>query len=534
MPGPVHRYALLLLFAGLASAQPQAEALVVFDGRTLFVIRTAFGPFTAAQRAAAIPPRLHEAIERPEIGPGGVKAVAHEAYHEISAGGIYLMSVSEDDARAAGRSRSEVAESCRQALAAAIRDYRARHFLWRFTSRLATVAAAWLLFLAVLYALRGALRRSLRRIVNWKKTRAPDVRLQQLRLLSADQVATMVFWLLRLAALLLALFSFYVAVTVTFRVFPSTEWLGQRLLDLLVNPVVVLFEAVTGYLPNLFFLLVLSVFTYYLLKLLGLISQGIEREAIRLPGFYPEWARPTYGILRFLIAMFALVVAFPYLPGGDSPALRGVSIFIGVLVSIGSGSAMGNIVAGTILTYMRSFRVGDRVKIGDAVGDVVEINMLVTRLRTIKNSGVIIPNAMVLGSHVVNYSAMKSQGGLILNTTVTIGYDAPWRTVHDLLIEAARRTGGVLAEPAPFVFQTSLNDFHVSYEINAHTDQPNDMARIYSDLHRNIQETFNEGGVEIMSPSFLALRDGNAVTIPPAHRPEGYRPPGFRVRVEGE
>jgi small-conductance mechanosensitive channel len=176
--------------------------------------------------------------------------------------------------------------------------------------------------------------------------------------------------------------------------------------------------------------------------------------------------------------------------------------------------------------------MGDRVRIGETVGDITEKTLLVTRVRTIKNVEITIPNGTVLSSQVVNFTTLAAEHGLILNTTVTIGYDAPWARVHELLIEAARRTEHILSEPAPFVLQTALNDFYVSYELNAYTDRPDVMAATYSQLHQHIQDAFNEGGVEIMSPHYGALRDGNATTIPAAHLPADYRAPAFRVAVD--
>jgi small-conductance mechanosensitive channel len=282
-------------------------------------------------------------------------------------------------------------------------------------------------------------------------------------------------------------------------------------------------------LPSLLFLIVWVFIIGGMLKLNRLFWKWVDAGAIVLPGFYKEWAYPTAKILAFLLIAFGLVVAFPYLPGGNSDAFKGVSIFIGVLISLGSGSAMGNIVSGVILTYTRAFRVGDRIRVGEHTGDVIERTLLVTRLRTIKNEDVIIPNSTVVSTSVVNYSEVKDSGQLILHTTVTIGYDAPWQKVHELLIEAARRTEGILPAPVPFVLQTALNDYNVSYQINAYTDAPARMAVIYSDLHRNIQDTFNEGGVEIMSPGYQAIRDGNQTTIPESYLSPEYRKPGFRI-----
>ncbi|MDH5275865.1 MAG: mechanosensitive ion channel family protein, partial [Gammaproteobacteria bacterium] len=227
------------------------------------------------------------------------------------------------------------------------------------------------------------------------------------------------------------------------------------------------------------------------------------------------------------------VVIFPYLPGSGSPAFQGVSIFLGVLFSLGSTSAIANVVAGLVLTYMRPFRNGDRVKIADTVGDVLERDLLVVRVRTIKNVDVTIPNSMVLSNHIINFSACARDPGLILHSSVTIGYDAPWRQVHDLLTAAASRTPGIEKEPAPFVLQTALDDFYVRYELNATTSTPNRMAEIYSELHANIQDAFNEAGVEIMSPHYVAARDGSQSTIPADHLPASYIAPPFRILPVG-
>ncbi|HSH14200.1 MAG TPA: mechanosensitive ion channel family protein, partial [Desulfurivibrionaceae bacterium] len=251
--------------------------------------------------------------------------------------------------------------------------------------------------------------------------------------------------------------------------------------------------------------------------------------SIKLPNFPADWAQPTYKIGRFLVIAFTAVVVFPYLPGSDAPAFKGVSLFIGVLFSLGSTAAVANVVAGIILTYMRAFVIGDRVKIADTIGDIIEKTLLVTRVRTIKNEDITIPNAMVLGSHIINYSSSARERGLILHTTVTIGYDVPWRQVHELLLGAARASENILAEPPPFVLQTSLDDFYVSYQLNAYTDQPNRMALTYSALHQNIQDRFNAAGVEIMSPHYAALRDGNQVTVPEENLAKSYVAPAFRL-----
>ncbi|MCK4725330.1 MAG: mechanosensitive ion channel, partial [Anaerolineales bacterium] len=216
----------------------------------------------------------------------------------------------------------------------------------------------------------------------------------------------------------------------------------------------------------------------------------------------------------FLTVALALVAAYPYIPGSDSPAFRYISLFIGFLLSLGSTSLVANIIAGIVLTYTRGLKVGDRVQIGETVGDVVDRTLLATRIRTIKHVVITIPNGIVLNSHIVNFSSTAQDRGLILNTKVTIGYNVPWRQVHMLLIEAALATDHILENPSPFVFQTSLNDVHITYEVNAYTREPELMATTYSELHQSIQDYFNTAGVEILSPTYSAWRDGNPSTIP--------------------
>ena len=224
-----------------------------------------------------------------------------------------------------------------------------------------------------------------------------------------------------------------------------------------------------------------------------------------------------------------VIVIFPYLPGSESPVFRGVSVFLGFLFTFGSAGSLSNIIAGLVLTYMRLFVIGDRVKIGDVVGDVIEKSLLVTRVRTIKNEIISIPNSTVMSSHTINYSSDAVDNGLIMHTTVTIGYDVTWKTIHQALLDAAGRTDMLLKEPKPFVLQTSLDDFYVSYQINAYTKEPNKQAVIYSQLHQNIQDCCNEASIEILSPHYRAQRDGNMTTIPSDYLPKDYKAPSFNV-----
>jgi small-conductance mechanosensitive channel len=250
------------------------------------------------------------------------------------------------------------------------------------------------------------------------------------------------------------------------------------------------------------FLVILFYLVRYALSLSRLYFDAVARGSVRLRGFEAEWSRPTYNLLRVAIVAFALVVAYPYIPGSSSEAFKGISIFAGVVFSLGSTSAIANIIAGYMIIYRRSFRAGDRVKIGEVEGDVLEIGLQVTHVRTVKNEEITVPNSVILGSNVVNFSKPAREGRLIVHTEVGIGYETPWRQVEAMLVESARRTPGVLAEPAPYVLQKKLGDFAVTYEINAYTDRAQTMQRLYADLHRNILDVFNEYGVQIMTPAY--------------------------------
>ena len=371
------------------------------------------------------------------------------------------------------------------------------------------------------------------RLDSWRGTRIRSLYIQRVEILPADRITNILIALVKYVRVAAVLVILYFYISLVFSFFPLTKGLAAKLFGYLVSALNVVWQSFVSYLPNLFLIAVIVFVARYIIKLVRFIFTEIGKGTITFPRFYRDWAGPTYKIVRLLIIALAAVMIFPYFPGSASPAFQGLSIFFGVLISLGSTSVVANVVAGVVLTYMRAFDIGDRVRIADTVGDVIETTLLVTRIRTIKNVDITIPNSMVLASHIINYSSLAQGSGLILHTTVTIGYDVPWRKVHELLIAAARATQHILEEPAPFVLQTSLDDFYVSYELNAYTDKPNKMATIYSELHQNIQDKFNEAGVEIMSPHYTALRDGQQTAIPEDYLPKSYAPPAFKVSLLG-
>ena len=303
-----------------------------------------------------------------------------------------------------------------------------------------------------------------------------------------------------------------------FSFFPWAEHLVKLFYGYIATPVKFVVFGFVDFIPSLFFILVIAFFARYVVRVIKEISADVEIGKFEIMNFHKDWAKPTGNILSIFIYAFSLVLIFPYLPGSGSSAFQGVSIFIGAIISFGSTSAIANIIAGIVITYMRPFQIGDRVRIDSVVGDVIEKSILVTRIRTPKNEDVTIPNANILVGTIINYSNNEGRS-IILHTTITLGYDLPWQKAHKLLLEAANKTDFVEKTPEPFILQKSLDDYYVSYELNAHTFESKKIPLIYSEIHKNILDIFNEAGIEILSPAYMAARDGSLTTVPSKLKP---------------
>jgi small-conductance mechanosensitive channel len=294
----------------------------------------------------------------------------------------------------------------------------------------------------------------------------------------------------------------YAFVYFALSLFPWTRWIAMNLGEWIMGPLLSIGGGLVANVPNVIFLAILFLVTRWVLRFMKLFFDRVEKGHVQLEGFFPEWAVPTYKLARVGVIVFAVVVAFPYIPGSNSLAFKGITVFLGVLLSLGSSSAISNVIAGYTLVYRRAFKVGDRVRIGEVLGEVSQIRLQVTHVRTYKNEDVVLPNSAILGQEVTNYTTLARSRGLILHTTVRIGYGTPWRKVEAMLLLAASRTGGLLPEPAPFVLQLSLGEFAVAYEINVACDDTRAVAQLYSALHRNILDVFNEHDVQIMTPAY--------------------------------
>lgn len=488
---------------GPALAEQAGEHLapVEVDGASLFYV-AGIKAFPAEKRARLIADRIREAASDPSVSESAVRVVVARDRSNILIGDRVLMSLFDRDAAIEGVTRQILAEVYQHKIVAALRAYREDRSPDRLTQGALYALLATLGLFAALWLGRKLYRRVDTGMEQRYRSKIHGLEIQSFEIVRAERIWAVLRGLLRWSGIILLLILIYLYLNFVLGLFPWTRALAAYLFGLLVNPLRRMGTALVEVVPDLVFIAILFMITRYALKIVRLYFSGVAEGTVTLKGFEREWAWPTYRILRLLIIIFALVVAYPYIPGSQTNAFKGISIFLGVLFSLGSSSVIANLIAGYTMTYRRAFRIGDRVKIGEHLGDVVEMRLLVTHLRSPKNEEIVVPNSVILNSEVINYSSHARQQGLILHTTVGIGYETPWRQVEAMLVEAARRTPGLLEQPAPFVLQRSLGDFAVTYEINAYCDEPSAMFRVYTALHRNILDLFNEYGVQIMTPAY--------------------------------
>ncbi len=481
---------------------------------TLFFVYMKIGAYTPKERARAIETKIKILYEDPFYSPDSIKIIRGEKSFEIVYREIILISITEDDALWMNKTKPELADMYLSKVRSEISKTLEANSLKNIVYRIGYVLLI-LMSLLILIRLTSIIFKYLTGFFIKNKDKVlGGLKVKNYELFNRLRIENAVLFFIKIIKLIFLFVLVYLSSLILFSIFPATKGIADILVEYLVSPVMKIFSSLIKFIPNLLTIIVIIIFTRYFIKFVKFVAKEIESGALNISGFHEDWVMTTYKIARFLILAFAVIVIFPYLPGSDSRIFQGVTVLLGLLFSIGSSTAISNIIAGLVITYMRPFKIGDRIKVGDVTGDVIEKNLLATRIRTIKNEDITIPNSQIMSNSSVNYSSSAKNLGLIIHTTVTIGYDAPWKIVHSLLIEAAKSTKGVLESPEPFVLQKSLDDFYVTYEINAYTEKSNLQAALYSELHQNIQNKFNSAGVEIMSPHYRSERDGNQSTIP--------------------
>jgi small-conductance mechanosensitive channel len=511
-----------------AQESPEVEveqAPVMIDDFVIFHVR-GIRAYPAEERAREISRRIKRIAANPQIKTEDIVIVETELMSDIVVGKERIFALFDADASLEQVDREILAQAYVLRIKEAVKRYRDA----RDPHHILRSAIYSVLLTAALIAILILLRFLYKKLSSWLESRYKKkiqaLKIQSLNIVRAERIWMILTGLLRTIRIIVILLLLYSYLSMVLNFFPWTRFFGQRLADYILSPIQQIGQAILDYIPNFIFIAIFIIIIRYILKLIRLFFAGLEKKTITFHNFDPTWARPTYKLIRGLVFILSVVILYPYIPGADSAAFKGVSIFIGIIVSLGSSTAISNIISGYTMIYRRTFKVGDRIKIEDFFGDVTETRLLVTHLKSLKNEEIVVPNSLILSSSVINYSSISREKGLILHTNVTIGYDAPWRQVEALLLKAAKKTAGVLKEPKPFVLQKSLDDFYVNYELNAYIATPQAMVQTYSELHQNIQDAFNESGVQIMSPHYES--DPSETKVVP--RDKWYAPPAKKAK----
>ena len=483
-------------------AEPPS-APVEIDGTVLFRVRGS-SVYPAGQRAQDIRRRIEAIADDATVSGDAISTADIESGTGIFLGKQRILTVLNADADLESIDRhtlaSAIVDSIRSAVAA-YRHTRSRDALAHSGVLIGIATVALAVVVALIVWISGKLRAITERHM---RQRIQAVKIQTFQVVRAEHLWRLTRGAYNATGLIAIVSAAVIYLEFIFSLLPWTRAIGLHLRDYIVTPLHAMAVALASAIPDLIILTILFLLTRYLLGLIRLFFRAVARGQVKLQDFDREWADPTYKLVRAGVIVFALVVAYPYVPGSGTDAFKGISIFIGILFSLGSSSAIANGIAGYLMTYRRAFRVGDRVQIGGTLGDVIETRVQVTHLRTAKNEEVIVPNSNILNNEVINYSSLARSDGLILHTTVGIGYEVPWRQVEAILLMAAERTEGLMKEPPPFVRQLALADFAVNYEINAYCDNAQAMFSLYDALHRNVLDVFNEYGIQIMTPAYRA------------------------------
>ncbi len=479
------------------------KAPVIVDGDTLFFLRGS-SALPAPERAENVQNNIIAAAEASDAPNVTITYQETELGTMILVNGTQISLVTDADAELDQMQLDVLSVLHGTAIEEAIVAYRANRTEEALVS--GTIeAVAWtvgfVLFVVVIFWLHRRIRRRTLRFVS---RHLKDVETATAKSVQAEAIAALVRYGLNFVLLVIFFLGFYYYLSFVLLAFAETRYFAQLLLTYLTEPVLLIFKGVISYIPNLIMLVLIAWVTMYVIKGMRVFFDAVEAGTFEMRDFERHWVNPTFNIARVVVILIALVFAVPYIPGSDSAAFQGLTILVGAMLSLGANSVVSNMLAGLFVIYRRSTSIGDRIQIGDHIGDVVQIKLMETHLKSIKNELISIPNAQLMNSDVVNFSKKTDGSGLLLHTTVGIGYEEPPEKVEAMLIEAAHRTKGIKAKPEPFVLWTALADYAINYQINGYTTRGSIIPKIRSDLHRNIVAVFNENNVQIMTPSYMA------------------------------
>jgi small-conductance mechanosensitive channel len=498
----------------------KAGAPVVVEGDTLFLIHSSQGGLSAARRAENVQKAILHAGKEFSFGKDTLHIEEGAYLTDIMYGEKVLLSITDLDAGSTGLSRPALARKYLVPVKAKIEAMRKTYGILQMVKRagLFLLIAGGQIFLIMLT--HYVFRKLRRKIIRLRQTKLKPIAIRDYEFLNVRRQSIIILFLSKMLKWLIILVQLLFSVPMLFAVFPQTKSIAIALFSYVFEPVKMIARGVVNYIPNLFIIMIIYLCIRYTIKGLRFISREIESGKLKINGFYPDWAQPTFNIIRFLLYAFMIAMIYQYLPGSQSDVFKGISVFVGLIVSLGSTTVIGNIIAGFVITYMRPFKVGDRIKLNDTEGHVMEKTPFVTRLRTPKNEIVTIPNSFIMSSHTTNFSASAREYGLIVHIDVGSGYEVPRQQVHQLLIKAAQETPGIESRPKPFVLETALADSYPIYQINAYVKNVDRLSQTYSDLNQHIHDAFQEAGLEMLLPHYYAQRDGNPLAMPPEYHPK--------------
>jgi small-conductance mechanosensitive channel len=476
-------------------------AVVTLNGVRLFRV-TGVSGLPAADRARMIEERLVAFARETGRPLDELSLVPTPHYTMIMAGTDRLAAVHDIDAAVEHVDRETLAQINLARLRDAVAAYRTERTPAYLLRQTGYALVATLLLVALVLGVRVSKRGLSRRLEARLGRLLEDLEGRSKSLVRAQWIGSMLRWLVNAIATLLIVTAALAWLGFVLELFPWTRPTGVQLVSLFAEPLLEFGRGTVRALPGLAFLVVLYFVTRALLRFLKSAFEAVQAGTVRFDGFDAEWADPTYKIARLFVVIFALVIAYPYVPGSGSEAFKGLSLLLGVMFSIGSSSIISNLLAGYTMTYRRAFRRGDMVQVGDVIGRVINMRLQVTHLQNMRNEEIIVPNSEILSSTVINFTSLGRTEGLMIVTTVGIGYETPWRQVESLLLIAAGRTAGTRREPAPFVLIPTLGDFCASYQLHVAIEEPTSRLTTLAALNRNVLDVFNEYGVQIMTPAY--------------------------------
>ena len=487
---------------------------LVVEGDTLFRLYDRKGGMMPEERVQNISEAIMESGKSIKLIPDSVYVFEGDYTTDIMAGNNVIMSVTDNDAIWQNTTRQELGAQYCVIIRDKINDLHDKYGMQQKLKGLLYAAVILLTLFILIRITNWCYRRWRLRIVRFVMKRVRPLTVKYYEVLNMRRIGIVFLTIFNVLRYIIIFLLLFFCIPILFSIFPETESLAFRIIGYVWNPFVSIVKSVIGFLPKFIQIVVIIICFRYLVKGIRYLMNEIGAGRLKITGFYADWAEPTYFILRVLCYSFMIVMIWPLLPSSNSEVFQGVSVFIGIIVSLGSSSIIGNVMAGMVMTYMRPFHVGDFIKYGDTEGFVIEKTMLVTRIRTRKNNVITIPNSSLMTSQTTNYTFSAQNFGLVVHTKVTIGYDVRWQEIRQLLLDAAHATKGLRQHPEPFVLVTALDDYYVEYEVNAYTSQYDKLPIIYSELHHNILDSFHSNGVEIMSPHIYAHRTDLELQIP--------------------